>query len=67
LPDLNIETVDKLFGLADCFARRVESVADEAGGFVVEIGFVAYELQNCRHVRPRFVRVQHVSSLAAHI
>jgi hypothetical protein len=48
------------FGLV-VIARRIENLADEQVGFVVEIGFGAYELQNCRHVRPRLVRVQHVS------
>jgi hypothetical protein len=49
------------------FARRIESLADEAGGFVVEIGLVAYELQNLSSWHPRLVRVQHVSSVAARI
>jgi len=45
-------TRDWLSGVAQVLARRVESLAHEAGRFVVEIGFVAYELQNRRHVKP---------------
>ena len=36
--------------------RRVERLAHEAGGFVVEIGFVQYERQNSRNVLSPFCR-----------
>jgi hypothetical protein len=38
------------------FARRVKSLAHEAGRFVVEIGFLHYERQNSSHALAPFCR-----------
>jgi len=45
----------KLSGVMKVFARRVKSIAHEAGHFVVEIGFLQCERQNRRHVLAPFV------------
>jgi hypothetical protein len=57
----NLADQGGLSGVLKALAHRVESLAHDAGRFVVEIGFIHYERQNRRHV-VAFVSVARTSA-----